>query len=81
MNVYVEKNPKQDRWWVQMDEWRISFKTANEARQFVAKLTARINAPHSRDMIADHALLASPHTGIGLRGASDQAPRRRAQEA
>ncbi|PVZ42650.1 hypothetical protein [Pseudomonas sp. CC120222-01a] len=31
MNVFIEKNSEQDRWWVRMDDWRVSFNTAAEA--------------------------------------------------
>ncbi|WP_410481960.1 hypothetical protein ACJ70E_12390 [Pseudomonas plecoglossicida] len=66
MNVYVEKHTEHDRWWVRMDEWRVSFSTAVEANQFVERLTTRLNAPHSLDMLADW----SPRTGAtGARNA------------
>lgn len=53
MNIYVECNTEQNRWWVRMDDWRVSFNTAAEAQQFVERLNARLNAPHSLDMLAD----------------------------
>jgi len=56
MNVYVEKSATDTRWWVHMDEWRVSFRTPAEARQFVGVLNARLNAPHSLAMIATVAL-------------------------
>lgn len=82
MNVYVEKNIEQGRCWVRMDDWRVSFSTAAEAERFVERLTNRLNAPHSRAMLADW----SPHTGItvglGVRhGAGAQSGRRSAKEA
>ncbi|MFJ4113259.1 hypothetical protein [Pseudomonas sp. NPDC089758] len=52
MNVYVEKSANDNRWWVHMDEWRVSFRTPIEAEQFVGVLTARLNAPHSLSKIA-----------------------------
>lgn len=52
MNVYLEKNTEHNRWWVHMDEWQVSFKTSAEAEAFVARLTARLNAPHSRSKLA-----------------------------
>jgi hypothetical protein len=56
MNVYVEKSANDNRWWVHMDEWRVSFKTPKEAEQFLGVLTARLNAPHSLNKIATVAL-------------------------
>jgi hypothetical protein len=56
MYVYVEKSANDNRWWVHMDEWRVSFRTPIEAEQFVGVLTARLNAPHSRNKIATVAL-------------------------
>ncbi|MES3707241.1 hypothetical protein A3L25_015685 [Pseudomonas putida] len=53
MNVYLENNTEQNRWWVRMDDWRVGFNTAAEAGQFVQRLNARLNAPHSRDMLLD----------------------------
>ncbi|UBM27437.1 hypothetical protein K8374_10970 [Pseudomonas sp. p1(2021b)] len=53
MNVYVEKNTEQDRWWVRLDDCRVSFNTCAEAEQFVERLTSRLNAPHSLDMLAN----------------------------
>lgn len=64
MNIYVENNPEQDRWWVRMDDCRVSFNTPNEAQAFVDRLNARLNAPHSRDMLADW----SPRPGMGSVG-------------
>ncbi|MFJ4444667.1 hypothetical protein ACIPZ8_21575 [Pseudomonas sp. NPDC089422] len=63
MNVYVENNTEQNRCWVRMDDWRVSFGTAAEARQFVERLNARLNAPHSLDMLADW----SPRPGVTVR--------------
>lgn len=60
MNIYVECNTEQNRWWVRMDDWQVSFNTAAEAQQFVERLNARLNAPHSPDMLADW----SPHLGV-----------------
>ncbi|HDS1695098.1 MULTISPECIES: hypothetical protein [Pseudomonas] len=74
MNVYVEKNTVQGRCWVRMDHWRVSFSTAAEAEQFVERLTTRLNAPHSFDMLADwsrHAGIADAHSArIGLKAQS-----------
>ncbi|WP_144173144.1 hypothetical protein [Pseudomonas sp. Kh13] len=53
MNIYVEKNPEQNRWWIRMDDCRVSFTTCAEAQAFVERLSARLNAPHSLDMLAD----------------------------
>ncbi|MCO7565592.1 hypothetical protein NJI34_25930 [Pseudomonas sp. S 311-6] len=52
MNVYIEKHPRQGRWWVHMDLWRVAFNSHEEARQFVERLNSRLNAPHSLAMIA-----------------------------
>ncbi|MDH4549337.1 MULTISPECIES: hypothetical protein [Pseudomonas] len=60
MKVYVENNTEQHRCWVRMDEWRVSFSTAAEAQQFVERLNARLNAPHSLDMLAGW----SPRSGV-----------------
>ncbi|EKT4483718.1 hypothetical protein [Pseudomonas putida] len=59
MNVYVEKSANENRWWVHMDDWRVSFPTPAEAKQFVGVLTARLNAPHSLNTIATVALRPS----------------------
>lgn len=82
MNIYVEKNTEQGRCWVCMDHWRVSFSTAAEAERFVERLTIRLNAPHSRDMLADW----SPHTGDAaghgaLNGTGAQSGLRSAKEA
>lgn len=53
MNVYIEVNADQHRWCVHMDQWHVGFRTPDEAEQFVERLTARLNAPHSLDMLAD----------------------------
>lgn len=45
MNIEIERNTEQNRWWVRMDDWRVSFNTAVEAEQFVERLNARLNAP------------------------------------
>ncbi|WP_087502223.1 hypothetical protein [Pseudomonas sp. SID14000] len=52
MNIYVEENPEQNRWWVRMDDCRVSFNTFAEAQAFVERLNARLNAPHALDMLA-----------------------------
>ena len=74
MNVYVEKTTEQQRWWVRMDHWRVSFSTAADAEQFVERLTSRLNAPHSFDLLAGGASNAR----IDSRAQCD---RRRAKEA
>ncbi|MFB1630139.1 hypothetical protein [Pseudomonas sp. AP-1] len=53
MDVYVVNNIEQNRWWVHMDQWRVSFNTSSEAQRFVERLTARLNSPHSLILIAD----------------------------
>ncbi|WP_085583231.1 MULTISPECIES: hypothetical protein [unclassified Pseudomonas] len=58
MKVYVEKNTEQNGWWVRLDDWRVRFNTAAEAESFVERLTARLDAPHSRDMLAGGSPLA-----------------------
>ncbi|WP_248920078.1 hypothetical protein [Pseudomonas entomophila] len=63
MNIEIERNTEQNRWWVRMDDWRVSFNTAVEAEQFVERLNARLNAPHSRDMLSDW----SPRPGVTAR--------------
>ncbi|NUT83154.1 MULTISPECIES: hypothetical protein [Pseudomonas] len=47
MNIYIEKDPAQNRWWVHMDLWAVSFHSREGAVSFVERLNARINAPHS----------------------------------
>ncbi|ANY86564.1 MULTISPECIES: hypothetical protein [Pseudomonas] len=56
MNVYIEENADQHRWCVHMDQWQVGFRTPDEAEQFVERLIARLNAPHSLDMIASCSL-------------------------
>ncbi|PZW79260.1 hypothetical protein DFS21_107160 [Pseudomonas sp. 2848] len=51
MNVYVVSNIEENRWWVHMDQWRVSFYTSGEADRFVERLNSRLNAPHSLDLI------------------------------
>ncbi|MCE1117784.1 MULTISPECIES: hypothetical protein [Pseudomonas] len=63
MNIHVECNTEQNRWWVRMDDWRVGFNTAAEAEQFVERLNARLNAPHSLAMLADR----SPRPGVTAR--------------
>ncbi|CAI8943974.1 hypothetical protein [Pseudomonas soli] len=63
MNVYVENHTEHNRCWIRMDDWRVSFNTAVEAQQFVARLNARLNAPHSLDMLAGW----SPRPGVTAR--------------
>ncbi|WGV20696.1 hypothetical protein QIY50_26255 [Pseudomonas putida] len=53
MNVYVEKNTEHNRWWVRLDDCRVSFTSSAEAEQFVERLLARLNAPHSFDKLAN----------------------------
>ncbi|MDT8921302.1 MULTISPECIES: hypothetical protein [Pseudomonas] len=82
MNIYVETSPEQNRWWVRMDDCRVSFTTPDEAQAFVDRLNARLNAPHSRDMLADW----SPRPGMGSTGKANarmatQADLRCAKEA
>lgn len=45
MNVYVENNIEHNRWWVRLDDCRVSFTSSAEAEQFVERLLARLNAP------------------------------------
>ncbi|WP_420231446.1 hypothetical protein ACN079_19550 [Pseudomonas sp. ABY48] len=47
MNIYIEKDPAQNCWWVHMDLWAASFHSREGAVSFVERLNARINAPHS----------------------------------
>lgn len=47
MNVFIEQHPRQDRWWVHLDVWEVSFRSLDEATAFVDRLNARLNAPHS----------------------------------
>lgn len=54
MNIYIENHPRQDRWWVHLDVWMVSFSTLDDATAFVDRLNARINAPHSLAMLANH---------------------------
>ncbi|UVL17254.1 MULTISPECIES: hypothetical protein [unclassified Pseudomonas] len=63
MNIYIEHNTERNRCWVRMDDWRVGFSTAAEAEQFVERLNARLNAPHSLDMLAD----SSPRPGVTVR--------------
>ncbi|QJQ18392.1 hypothetical protein HG549_11485 [Pseudomonas sp. SK] len=82
MNVYVENSTEQNRWWVRMDDCRISFRTAAEAEQFVERLTSRLNAPHSLDMLAGwspRAALAEAHSAP--RSTAQHTDSRRAQRA
>lgn len=53
MNIHIEQDPIQQRWWVHMDLWAASFRSLAEAQRFVERLTTRINAPHSLTMIAN----------------------------
>ncbi|MEN5236161.1 hypothetical protein ACIPM0_09360 [Pseudomonas sichuanensis] len=63
MNIHVEYNTEQNRCWVRMDDWRVGFNTAAEAEQFVERLNARLNAPHSWGMLSDW----SPRPGAKAR--------------
>jgi len=54
MNVYVVSNIEQNRWWVHMDQWRVNFHTSCEADRFAERLNARLNAPHSLDVITGY---------------------------
>ncbi|WP_063914722.1 hypothetical protein [Pseudomonas sp. p21] len=82
MNIYVEDNPEQNRWWVRMDDCRVSFNTSIEAQAFVERLNARLNAPHTLDMLADCSSRPSMAT-VGKPGArmATQADIRCAKEA
>lgn len=42
-----------------MDDWRVSFRTPSEAKQFVSVLSARLNAPHLLNTITTAALRPS----------------------
>ncbi len=57
MNVYIENNPRQNRWWVHLDIWMVSFRSIDEATAFVDRLNTRLNAPHSLAMIASYPLV------------------------
>ncbi|HGM5584094.1 MULTISPECIES: hypothetical protein [Pseudomonas] len=82
MNVYVEKNTGQGRCWVHMDDWRVGFSTAAEAERFVERLTSRLKAPHSRDMLADWSPYTGVTVGLGARnGAGAQGGLKNAKEA
>lgn len=70
MNVYIEVNADQHRWCVHMDQWHVGFRTPDEAEQFVERLTARLNAPHSLDMLADCPIW---HHVAGIQPHADQA--------
>ncbi|PSS58711.1 hypothetical protein C6382_05095 [Pseudomonas sp. BBP2017] len=52
MNVYIERHPRLDRWWVHLDVWEVSFRSLDEATDFVDRLNTRLNAPHSLSMLA-----------------------------
>lgn len=52
MNVFIEQHPRQDRWWVHLDAWEVSFRSIDEATVFVDRLNARLSAPHSFAMLA-----------------------------
>jgi len=65
MKVCVENDTEQQRWWVCIDDCRVSFRTAAEAEQFAERLTTRLNAPHSLDMLAAaQPLRAAKHTDL-----------------
>lgn len=53
MNVYIEDHSRQDRWWVHLDVWMVSFRSLEEATDFVDRLNARLSAPHSFALIQD----------------------------
>jgi hypothetical protein len=78
MNIHVEKSSEPERWWVHMDDWRVGFSTAAEAEQFVERLTGRLEAPHSLDLLVD----CSPRGTRGMHtDAGAQGDQRRAKEA
>jgi hypothetical protein len=60
MNIYIEKDPAQNLWWVHMDLWIASFRSLTEAESFVERLSSRMNAPHSLGAIGKNPL--SPET-------------------
>ena len=60
MNIYIEKDPVQNLWWVHLDLWVASFRSLAGAESFVERLSSRINAPHSLGAIANNSL--SPET-------------------
>lgn len=57
MNIYIENHPRQNRWWVHLDVWMVSFCSIDEATTFVDRLNSRLNAPHSLAMIANYPLV------------------------
>ncbi|MBS7601242.1 MULTISPECIES: hypothetical protein [Pseudomonas] len=62
MNIYIESHPRQNRWWVHLDVWRVSFQSLEEATTFVDRLHARVNAPHSLTMLAERAQVVGKST-------------------
>ncbi|MNR40422.1 hypothetical protein D3C85_1587080 [compost metagenome] len=48
MNVFIRQvaTPQGNRWQVSLDQHGVSFRSEAEARQFVAVLQARLQAPH-----------------------------------
>ncbi|MEJ5904330.1 hypothetical protein V7V80_06490 [Pseudomonas kermanshahensis] len=81
MNVYVEEIPEQHRWWVHMDDWRVSFTSPREAEEFVQRLSTRLNAPHPLNMIAGWQPRAGLTEGDTPLGSPNNAERRCAREA
>ncbi|MFK8329874.1 hypothetical protein M2D63_007665 [Pseudomonas sp. BJa5] len=63
MNVYIEDHPRQDRWWVHLDVWMVSFRSLDEASAFVDRLNARISAPHSFAPMQDRTRWPLPVSG------------------
>ncbi len=48
MNLVIQPvNQPQGSWQVRFDQHRVTFRSEAEARQFVATLQARLQAPHS----------------------------------
>ncbi|CAI8926726.1 MULTISPECIES: hypothetical protein [Pseudomonas] len=71
MNIYIEKDPVQNLWWVRMNQWAANFHSLAEAESFVERLSSRINAPHSLGAIGNNSL--SPTTASNSQPLDQQA--------
>jgi hypothetical protein len=46
MNIDISATAAPHGWIVSLDDWQVSFDHLEDARAFVSRLKARINAPH-----------------------------------
>lgn len=58
MLIQITEKRRNHCWAVHMDAWEVNFNKEEEAKAFIGKLKARIDAPHAWPIAVDHGLFA-----------------------